>query len=87
MDRTRGVVHHARGCGEGLAMRAADEKAELIIVAGGDGTIHAVATSLIARESNLALFLWAHEQSAIAWEFPCQLKPPVPLLLKEKHEL
>ena len=36
-------------------MRAADEKAELIIVAGGDGTIHAVATSLIARESTLGI--------------------------------
>jgi len=41
--------------GEGLATKAADEKAELVIAAGGDGTIHAVATSLITRESTLGI--------------------------------
>ncbi len=41
--------------GDGLALKAANEKAELVIAAGGDGTIHAVATSLIERESTLGI--------------------------------
>src|SRR5579859_1464028 len=41
--------------GEGLATKAANEKAELVIAAGGDGTIHAVATGLITRESTLGI--------------------------------
>ena len=41
--------------GEGLAKKAADEGAELVIAAGGDGTIHAVAAGLIERESTLGI--------------------------------
>jgi len=41
--------------GEGLARKAADEHAELVIAAGGDGTIHAVASGLIERESVLGI--------------------------------
>ncbi|HBE29501.1 MAG TPA: hypothetical protein DDW25_11490, partial [Ktedonobacter sp.] len=41
--------------GKGLATKAADEGAELIIAAGGDGTIHAVASGLIERKSTLGI--------------------------------
>ncbi|GAC1347321.1 MAG: diacylglycerol kinase family lipid kinase [Ktedonobacteraceae bacterium] len=41
--------------GEGLATKAADEHVELVIAAGGDGTIHAVASALIGRESTLGI--------------------------------
>lgn len=41
--------------GEGLARKAADEHAEMVIAAGGDGTIHAVASGLIGRESVLGI--------------------------------
>jgi diacylglycerol kinase (ATP) len=41
--------------GEGLARQAADEHADLVIAAGGDGTIHAVASGLIKRESTLGI--------------------------------
>src|SRR2546429_1588348 len=41
--------------GEGLAKKAADEGAELVIAAGGDGTIHAVAAGLIERETTLGI--------------------------------
>ena len=41
--------------GEGLATKAADEDAELVIAVGGDGTIHAVATGLIERKSTLGI--------------------------------
>lgn len=41
--------------GEGLAKKAADEHADLIIAAGGDGTIHAVASGLVKRESTLGI--------------------------------
>lgn len=41
--------------GEGLATKAANEGVELVIAAGGDGTIHAVAAGLIERESTLGI--------------------------------
>jgi diacylglycerol kinase (ATP) len=41
--------------GAGLAKKAADEGRELVIVAGGDGTVHAVASGLIGRESILGI--------------------------------
>lgn len=41
--------------GQALATKAADERAEMVIAAGGDGTIHAVATGLIERESTLGI--------------------------------
>src|SRR5450755_1292831 len=41
--------------GEGLARKAADEHADMVIAAGGDGTIHAVASGLIGRESVLGI--------------------------------
>lgn len=41
--------------GEGLATKAADEHADLVIAAGGDGTIHSVASGLIGRESTLGI--------------------------------
>ena len=41
--------------GEGLAKKAADEHADIVIAAGGDGTIHAVASGLIERESVLGI--------------------------------
>ncbi|MEO8956268.1 MAG: diacylglycerol kinase family protein [Ktedonobacteraceae bacterium] len=41
--------------GEGLARKAADEHADIVIAAGGDGTIHAVASGLIGRESVLGI--------------------------------
>jgi diacylglycerol kinase (ATP) len=41
--------------GGGLASKAADEHVDLVIAAGGDGTIHAVASGLIGRESTLGI--------------------------------
>lgn len=41
--------------GNGLAARAVKEDAELVIAAGGDGTIHAVATGLIGTQSTLGI--------------------------------
>jgi diacylglycerol kinase (ATP) len=45
----------AEDAGEGLARKAADEHADMVIAAGGDGTIHAVASGLIGRESVLGI--------------------------------
>jgi YegS/Rv2252/BmrU family lipid kinase len=41
--------------GERLAHKAADEHVDLVIAAGGDGTIHAVASGLVCSESNLGI--------------------------------
>ena len=41
--------------GKGMARRAAAEGAELVIAAGGDGTIHAVANGLIGTQSILGI--------------------------------
>jgi len=41
--------------GEGLATKASDEHVDLMIAAGGDGTVHAVASGLIKRESRLGI--------------------------------
>jgi diacylglycerol kinase (ATP) len=41
--------------GQGLATRAAAEHTELVIVAGGDGTIHAVGSGLIGTQSTLGI--------------------------------
>src|ERR1700730_276262 len=41
--------------GQGLAKRAAEEHAELVIVVGGDGTIHAVAKGLVGTQSVLGI--------------------------------
>src|SRR2546423_4177927 len=41
--------------GEGMAKKAADENVDLVIAAGGDGTVHAVARGLIKREPPLAI--------------------------------
>lgn len=41
--------------GEGLASKAADEHADLVIAAGGDGTIHAVASGLIGKDSTIGI--------------------------------
>src|SRR5579859_7258352 len=41
--------------GEGMARRAAADGAELVIAAGGDGTIHAVANGLIGTRSILGI--------------------------------
>jgi diacylglycerol kinase (ATP) len=41
--------------GERLARKAADEHADLVIAAGGDGTLHAVASGLIGGESTLGI--------------------------------
>ena len=41
--------------GAGLAAQAAAEQAEVVIAAGGDGTIHAVATGLIGTQSALGI--------------------------------
>ena len=41
--------------GEGLARKAADDHVDLVIAAGGDGTIHAVASGLMSRESTLGI--------------------------------
>jgi diacylglycerol kinase (ATP) len=41
--------------GQGLASRAAAEHTELVIVAGGDGTIHAVANGLVGTQSTLGI--------------------------------
>jgi diacylglycerol kinase (ATP) len=41
--------------GEGLARKAADEHVDLVIAAGGDGTIHAIASGLIWGESILGI--------------------------------
>ena len=41
--------------GEGMAKKAADEHVDLVIAAGGDGTVHAVARGLIKREPTLAI--------------------------------
>jgi diacylglycerol kinase family enzyme len=39
--------------GQGIAIRAAAEHVEIVIAAGGDGTIHAVASGLIGKPSTL----------------------------------
>jgi diacylglycerol kinase (ATP) len=41
--------------GQGLSTRAAADQAELVIAAGGDGTIHAVAKGLIGTQSVLGI--------------------------------
>jgi diacylglycerol kinase (ATP) len=41
--------------GEGLARKAADKRIDLVIAAGGDGTIHSVASGLMSRESALGI--------------------------------
>ncbi len=41
--------------GKGIAKKAADEHVDLVIAAGGDGTIHAVASGLIQRETALGI--------------------------------
>src|SRR5436309_14817761 len=41
--------------GEGMAKKAADEHVDIVIAAGGDGTIHAVARGLIKRETILGI--------------------------------
>src|SRR5712692_6918437 len=41
--------------GQGLAKRAAEEHAELVIAVGGDGTIHAVAKGLIGTQSTMGI--------------------------------
>jgi diacylglycerol kinase (ATP) len=41
--------------GTGLAQRAASEGAEVVIAAGGDGTLHAVANGLIKSKSVLGI--------------------------------
>ena len=41
--------------GQGLAARVANEGADIVIAAGGDGTIHAVARGLIGTQSVLAI--------------------------------
>ena len=41
--------------GEGLARKAADEHVQMVIAAGGDGTIHAVASGLIGCDSILGI--------------------------------
>jgi YegS/Rv2252/BmrU family lipid kinase len=41
--------------GNGLAKRAAEEGADVVIAAGGDGTLHAVASGLIGTNSTLGI--------------------------------
>jgi diacylglycerol kinase (ATP) len=41
--------------GEGIARKAASERVDLVIAAGGDGTIHAVASGLIKCQSTLGI--------------------------------
>src|SRR5205085_8013119 len=41
--------------GQGLSTRAAADHVELVIAAGGDGTIHAVAKGLIGTQSALGM--------------------------------
>lgn len=41
--------------GQGMARRAAEDGAELVIAAGGDGTIHAVASGLIGTQTILGI--------------------------------
>jgi YegS/Rv2252/BmrU family lipid kinase len=41
--------------GNGLAKRAAEEGADIVIAAGGDGTLHAVASGLIGTNSTLGI--------------------------------
>lgn len=58
--RTYGIepqVFHTKpeDTGEGLARRAAEDNVELVIAAGGDGTIHAVARGLISRQTVLGI--------------------------------
>lgn len=41
--------------GESMAKQAADEHVDLVIAAGGDGTIHAVASGLVGRDTTLGI--------------------------------
>lgn len=45
----------AEDAGQGLAKRAAEDGIELVIAAGGDGTMHAVASGLIGTQSILGI--------------------------------
>ena len=58
--RTYGIepeVYHTtpEDTGQGLAARAAAANADIVIAAGGDGTIHAVATGLLGTSSALGI--------------------------------
>ena len=41
--------------GQGLASRAAEKNADLVVAAGGGGTIHAVANGLVGTHSTLGI--------------------------------
>ncbi|HJT59106.1 MAG TPA: diacylglycerol kinase family protein [Ktedonobacteraceae bacterium] len=58
--RIRGIepkVYHTtpEDTGQGLSTRAANEGADIVVAAGGDGTIHAVARGLIGTRSTLGI--------------------------------
>lgn len=61
--------------GHGLATRAAQEGAELVIAAGGDGTLHAVASGLIGTRSILGILpLGTMNNIARSLEIPTNLE-------------
>jgi len=70
--------------GEGLARKAADDHVDLIIAAGGDGTIHAVASGLMSRESTLGIIPMGTLNN-LAWVFLHPSRRPAQSLLKARR--
>lgn len=69
--------------GNGLATKAADEHADLVIAAGGDGTVYAVACGLIGRESTIGIIpLGTMNNLALSLNIPLSIEAACALIAK-----
>jgi diacylglycerol kinase (ATP) len=69
--------------GNGLAAKAADERADLVIAAGGDGTVYAVACGLIGRESTIGIIpLGTMNNLALSLNIPLSIEAACALIAK-----